>query len=150
MYENIRPPFGRLQQFVRRERGLECTHGGGTDRTDAMSGRFRLIDHPTCSSIDPVIFGIHLVFAQVLHFDGAESAQSCVQGYLCKPNALDLETLDQFYTEVKARCRCRYRTFVLRINRLITDPVLLIRLPPDQLWQRSLPKTGQNRLELIL
>ena len=58
------------------------------------------IDNPACLIVNPEIFCIHLVLAEVLYFNRPESSLSCMQCCFSKTDSFYLKALDQFLAEM--------------------------------------------------
>src|SRR6185369_10012752 len=95
MDKSIRPSFRRFKQLFCSERRFQGAHGSGTNGTNAVSADTGLIHDSAGFLIHAVILGIHLMFAEVFHFNRTESAKPCMQGGLRETDPFYFKSFDK-------------------------------------------------------
>ena len=100
--------------------------------------------------LDPVIFGIHLVLAQVFHLDGAEGTKAGMEGYFGEPDPFDLEALDKFPAKVQTGGGGCYRAFELGVYGLVAFFIFFVGFAFDVFGERGLTKGFQDVPELVV
>src|SRR5690349_7725603 len=88
--------------------------------------------------INFIIFGIHLMLAEVFDLYRAKCTKTGMQCKLCKADTFYFATLDQLFAEVKACSWCSHCAFILGIYGLVALFIFFIRLAFDIFWQRCL------------
>src|SRR5437868_1807562 len=97
-----------------------------------------------------IIFSIHLMLAEILHFNWPESSKAGMKRYFCKADTFNFKTLDQLNAEVKSGGRRGYSPFVFRVDGLITFLVFLVGLALDVFGQRRFAKKLKHLPKLFI
>ena len=83
-----------------------------------------------------------MMFQNIISLHGTECAKSHMQCHISESYTLFFDLLQQLLCKMKTCCRCRSRTIILRINRLIA--VLILQLVCDIGRQWHLSKLIQH------
>ena len=124
IYKYIRLSAVRMYNSILIRCRFKCTKTCCTYTYYPATGRTRCVNLISLLFRDNKHLRVHVMLLYIFYFYRSECSKAYMKSYIGNNDSLFLKLLKKLLCKMKSCCRCSRRAFILRIDSLISVPIL--------------------------